>query len=426
LYEKEKKQGQEEILIRPFFSSYKEPISASFFKSSFYPLYHSMGTNKWDRWSFLFLWGGESFHHDDVGIDKDNSIAPFFLWGSGDTDRENYFAFFPFYGSINSKFSWSKISFFLFPVYAKWQHKDFEAHSVLWPLFLYGNNDIRKEIRFFPFFSSKSHKGKFSHTSMLWPFFSWGRNYLDKKEPVSYSFFWLLFSYKKSYFGNLKSYGIIPIIGSISLFSYGYDDRTSEENFNILFLYQYGINQNKDYFKRIIFPFYGYSRFANKEFLFITPFYMRMQTNTYLLKSNSYYLIPFFHYQFNQYIKEETDSTYLKIWPFFKYSEDIYGNFSWNTLSFFPVKSESIDKIYDPIVSIVEYSSFSNGEKRLSFLMRLYSQNWDEEKFQWKVPILMNYSNSEKNFQFQFLMGLLGFERTDDKNTYQMLWFLKL
>ncbi|EMG11468.1 hypothetical protein LEP1GSC151_3375 [Leptospira interrogans serovar Grippotyphosa str. LT2186] len=54
----------------------------------------------------------------------------------------------------------------------------------------------------------------------------------------------------------MKSRGflILPLLGS--LFGYGYDKRTGEQDYNALFfLFQYGTNQDEDYHKFILFPF---------------------------------------------------------------------------------------------------------------------------------------------------------------------------
>ena len=426
-YEKEERQGQSELYVRPFYSTYSDKLTNSKFSSSFYPLYYSQSTDKWKKWTFLFLFSGDTWIHEDVGQDEDLSITPLFVWGKGDTDRERYISFFPIYGTLKNKLSWSSINYILFPLYVDWEYKDFRAKSILWPLTIYGSNEIRKEYRFLPFYSQKSHIGKFSHTSILWPFISYGVDNLDKKEPSSYSFFWLLYAKKESYYGNQLSFGFMPIIGSISLFSYGYDNRTTEKDYSALFfLLQYGYSNDKDYRKYIFFPFYGYSRYANKEFTFITPFIYKMETDTYLIKSNSYYLIPFYHYNYQNYIKEERTDSYLKIWPLFLWHRDFEGNLNWNFLSLYPIRSETAEKVWDPIFSIIEYKKLINGEKRFSLMMRLYSQRWSENENHWNVPLFVDYSSKDEITKFRIFYGFLGYEKSENKSIYQFLWFIKI
>ena len=427
IYEKEKRAGQEELLIRPFYTSYHDRLTNAQFKSSFYPLYYSQKTDKWKKWSFLFIFGEDSVLHEDIGKDEDLTLSPLFIWGKGDTDREKYFSVFPFYGNIRNKLSWSNISFVMFPLYTRWEYKEFQAQSILWPLTVWGSTDIRKEYRIVPLFSHKSHSGKYDHNSIFWPLISWGVDNLDKKEPSSYSFVWLLYSKKESYYGNMYSLGILPVIGSISLFSYGYDKRTTEVDYTALFfLLQYGYSNDKDYRKKVFFPFYGYSRFANKEFEFITPFIYRMETDSYNIKSNNFYFVPFFHYNREYFVKEERTDLYYKFWPLVKWHKDHEGTLSWNLLSFYPVRSETAEKVWDPIFSLIEYRNQSNGEKKFSMFLRLYNQKWSENDFEWNIPLLMDYSSSIETEKFRLFYGLLGYEKKEEKKYLQLFWFLKL
>jgi hypothetical protein len=427
LYEKEKRTGQEQTFFRPFFSSYQEKPANHRFKTSLYPIYFSQSTGYWSKWSLFFLLGNETTQHEDLGEDSDYGITPLFQWGNGSTSKDEYSAFFPIYGTIKSKLSWSEIHFVLFPIYTSWNFKEFEAKSILWPFFLYGKSDVRKEYRALPFFAHKSHIGKFEHNSLLWPFFSWGRDNLDKKEPSSFSFAWLLFGYKKSYYGNMKSIAIMPILGSMSLFSYGYDKRTAAQDFSFLFfLFQYSYSNDKDYRKRIFFPFYGYSHYASKEFYFITPFFMKMKSDTYTEKTNFVYFVPFYISSKRFYPKEERTENYLKIWPFYRHYQDAEGNSEWNTLSLFPIRSLNFERNWDPIWSLLEYKDLINGEKRFSFLMRIYTQRWSQDEFHFYIPFLADYSRTKSKQSFDFFYGLLGYENTTEKTEFKLLWFLKI
>jgi len=426
-YEKEWRKGQSDVILRPFYSSYKDELSAHKYNTSLYPIYYSEKTNHWSKWTFLFVFSHDSTIHDDTGDDSDLVLSPLFQWGKGETDKDRYLAFFPFYGKMKSKLSWGEINFFLFPLYVDWRHKEFKARSLLYPLILWGSSDVRNEYRFLPFYSRKAHIAKFEHSSLLWPFIQWGKDSLDKKEPTSYSFFFPFYNLKSSHYGNMKSQAYLwfPILGSV--FGYGYDKRTSEVNYNFLFfLFQYGYSNSKDYRKHIFFPFYGYSRFASKEFTFISPFFVHMRSDTYGVKSNSYYLIPFFYYMEKNFVKEERVDTYYKFWPIVKWHKDSEGNIFWNMFSIFPIRSTTIERVWDPFFSIIEYKKFINGEKRVSFFMRAYTQHWAEDEFHAYVPFLLDLSIEEKRTAWKFLYGFLGYERVEEKRNLQLLWFISI
>jgi hypothetical protein len=427
LYEKEIRKGQEEKIFRPFFSIYNENLSAHTYRTSLYPIYYSEKTNHWSKWTFLFFFSHDSTLHDDTGDDTDLVLSPLFQWGRGDTNKDRYVAFFPFYGKFRSKLSWGEINFILFPLYVDWQHKEFKARSFLYPLFMWGNSDIRSEFRLFPFYSKKAHIGKFEHYTVLWPFIQWGRDFMDKKEPSSYSLFFPFYNFKESQFGNMRSRAFfwLPILGS--LFGYGYDRKTGEVSYNFLFfIFQYGYANNRDTRKHIFFPFYGYSNFASKSFRFITPFYINLQTDTYGVKSDLTYLIPFFIYNTKFFVKEEREDSYFKFWPLFRYHNDSEGNTSFNFFSPLPVRSTSFERIWDPIFSLFEYKKFINGEKRLSLFMRLYTQRTNEKEFHMYIPLLLDLSLEEEGNSFEILYGLIGYKKEEEKKTLHLLWFIKI
>ncbi|MDX1957542.1 MAG: hypothetical protein SFU98_03160 [Leptospiraceae bacterium] len=428
LYEKETTNGQTQVIFRPFFSNYKEKFSSHELTTSIYPLYYKERTMYWSRSTLLLFFTQDSTKHEDTGDDTDLNLSLLFLKGDGGVERDRYYGFFPFYGSFRSRLGWDEIYFFMFPIYTSWRYKDFKARSVLWPLTVYGSSETRSEFRIFPFYTRKSHIGKYERYNILWPFISFGKDFLDKKEPVSFSFFWLLFAHKKSLYGNMRSYSIFPILGSMSLASYGYDDRKAETNFSLFFfLYQYSYSNDKDMRKHIFFPFYGYSRFASKEFRFITPFYLHSNSDTYGVRSNSYYLFPpIFHYSKEEFIKEERTEVYYKFWPFFKWHKDSEGTITTNMFSLFPVRSDVFELVWDPIWSIFEYKKSVNGETKISALFRLYTQRTAKNEFHFYVPLILDFSNTEDYHEWNILYGLIGRRKTLEESKIKLLWFIEI
>jgi ribonucleotide reductase alpha subunit len=109
-----------------------------------------------------------------------------------------------------------------------------------------------------------------------------------------------------------------------------------------------------------------------------------------------------------------------------KWHKDHEGTLSWNLLSFYPVRSETAEKVWDPIFSLIEYRNQSNGEKKFSMLLRLYNQKWTENEFEWNIPILMDYSSTVESEKFRLFYGLVGYEKKEEKKYLQLFWFLKL
>ena len=96
LYESEKRAGQTETILRPFFSTYHEKQSDHKYQTFLYPLFYREKTNHWEKWTFLFIFSKDSTIHPDTGEDTDLILSPFLQWGKGDTEKERYIGFFPF------------------------------------------------------------------------------------------------------------------------------------------------------------------------------------------------------------------------------------------------------------------------------------------------------------------------------------------
>lgn len=426
LYESEKRPGQDYYRYRPFYSRFSEHETAYKQQTILFPVYYREETHYWYTWSVLFLFTGTGFKHEDTGEDND-LLTPVLIWGRGDTDKDKYFGVFPFYGNIKGKLGYDEINFFLFPIYADWKRKDYKAKGVLWPLVMWASTEKRDDIRVFPFYSKKEHQGKYYRYSILWPFFQWGRTYMDKREPISYGLYFPFYGYKKSDFGNMKSFGLIwvPFLGSFA--GYGYDNKTSELNLNmIFFLIQYGKNNSYDYRKFILFPFYGTYHFASKESTFVTPFYFRMKTDTHHLKAYYTYLLPFFTHIEKYYPEWERTDYYWKFWPLAKFHRDPEGSVEWNAFTLFPLRSQELEDNWDPIISVIDYKNLSNGEKRLSLLFRLYSQRWTEDEFSVYIPFLTDLENRKESFEWQFFYGLLGYKKESEKSSFRLFWLIEI
>lgn len=426
LYEKETRPGQEYIIYRPFYSIFEEHETAYTQRTFLFPLYYKEETNYWYTWTVMFLFTGNGFKHEDTGED-DDLLTPFFFWGSGDSESERYWGFFPFYGKLKGKLGYTEVNFVLFPIYADWQRRNYKAKGILWPIIMWGESPTRSDVRVFPFYAKKEHEGKYYQYSILWPFFQWGRKYMDKREPISYGMFFPFYLYKDSDEGNMKSRGIFwfPFLGSF--LGAGFDKRTSEVDFNLLFfLIQYGSNNDMDYRKFILFPFYGQYQFASKKSTFISPFYFRMTSDTHHVKSHSTFFLPFLSIMHSYYPEQDRTDDYWKLWPIMRYHRDTEGSIEWNMLTLFPLRSKEIEKTWDPIISLIEYKDLSNGEKRFSMLLRLYTQRWSHDKFAFYIPFLTDFETEKERTEWKFFYGLLGYKKQYEKRSYRLFWLLDI
>lgn len=437
LYEQTSNAYEKEFIVRPIlpvYGSYRNIERGYYMHHVLYPMFTKTGTNYWSKWSFLGLIGGDSFYHVKEETEETDFTFPLFFWGSGDDPEEEYFGFFPFYGHFKDRIAWSEIRYVMFPLYVSWSYKDYKAHSILWPLIMWGSSPTRDDLRIWPFYSSKVHKGKYIHRSILWPLIQWGWDDLDKKEPRGYFLFIPFFGMKWSAQGNMYAYTIgYPI----QLAAWGADKKTDSFYFRALwFLFQYERSNDPYIRKTIVFPFWGRYRFGRpdqtyyKEFEFWTPFYVGLNSNSSSMVTDNDYVGILFYQDLDTYYKKERErEQYIKFWPLFKYREDSYGNMDIAVPAFWPFRADNTERIWAPILAggLFEYREYENGDRYLSFLLRSYSQYWNENETH--IFVLGFEVHDEPDFwSVEFLGGLLGFKRvhlTEDEseNFLRLLWF---
>src|SRR5690606_10434720 len=101
LYERTTGAGQDEMFFRPLipiYGRYKNAERGYSYHHIVYPFYWNHGTNHWRKWTFLYLFTGDSKYHSDTKDDDDLMLGSLFFWGRGETEKERYFSFFPFGG----------------------------------------------------------------------------------------------------------------------------------------------------------------------------------------------------------------------------------------------------------------------------------------------------------------------------------------
>lgn len=414
LLESTRAAGQHEFIVRlpfPFYGSYHNDERAYTFRHVLYPIFYSHGTDQWTRWTFLFFFSGDDTYHQDTGQDNDLMLGPLLFWGRGDSQTERYFTFFPFFGSWRNKLSWSEINFILFPLYVDWTYREYRAHALIWPLIMWGSGPARSDLRIFPFYSHKIHYGRYARRSILWPFFQWGYEDLNKKEPRGYLYFWPLYSRKWSRDGNLSVHGLLPLF-IMPFVSWGSDKKTNSFNFNALwFLYQYEYNDSPMIRKNIIFPFYGYYRFAFKEATFYGPFYVNLQTHSYIFESKTDIvgaIVPLYWKTERFYLQDWKRTLYLKIWPLFQYIRDDRGNREFRSLVLWPARSDNFERFWGPIYSLLEYREFANGDRYFSVMLRIFSRYWNARENHLFI-LGFEYHNTPRYWSWEFLGGLFGF-----------------
>ena len=432
LYDSTYTAGQYEWTIHPFYSTYHSLERGYEFNTFLYPVFFEHGTNYWKKWTFLYLFTGDDRYRENEKDDSDIFLAPLFYWGYGNTEREHYFSVFPIYGRIRNKLGWSEIGFFAFPLYVNWSHRRYQAHSILWPLIMWGGDGhVRSDFRFWPFYSRKLHRGSYDYKTVAWPIVQWGTTDMNKRDPRHHFMLFPLYGQKWSDSGDMSSY---TILYPFSLVAWGHDRKREASEFRALwFLYQ-DMEGKDPYMKKfVIFPFYASYEFGNPEDNYQKDmhFYLLLAGNLHtkadLVNSDYDFFVPFYYNHHRFYRREEVMAHSLKVWPLFHYYDDPTSATGWQTLSLWPFPDDTVDRIWGPLFSLAEWRTESNGDQYFGMLFRIYSQRWNEQENHIFFAGF-DYHNAPERTEFLFLGGLLGYSYLPDEqgnmhNYLNFLWF---
>lgn len=139
------------------------------------------------------LWSWRSRVNDEGERDVDWNLCYLMYAGYSADDRENYFGFLPFFGSIPQFLTYDRFRFFLFPLYVNVDKGGHRHHLLLWPLIGFGTcaEDDHSWFRVLPFYGHDIAPGKWDRRFALWPFLAWSTENIDGDSgPVDSFWFW--------------------------------------------------------------------------------------------------------------------------------------------------------------------------------------------------------------------------------------------
>ncbi|MBN1501083.1 MAG: hypothetical protein JW982_13060 [Spirochaetes bacterium] len=440
---------QDFYTIRPFYhSSETEKFKYS---ASLPPiLYWEYKTDKMRYRQFLLgLVNDVDYIHSDKSDDYDfAAVFPLFLFGhSNENNEDNYLMIWPFGGVIKGKLAQDVISPWIFPgvalffisppatlsafalytflswipVYTYYEKNDFKGHALFWPLIQWGSSEKRSTFRILPFYAHYKKDDYYDNRSYFMVF-----NFRDTIYPGrhDYSFFFFPFYGRK---WSTAGYSHASTL-LWPFFTWGYDIKNGYYNINFPWpFFQYARADSDGLEKLIFFPFYGRYDSPSIHTKFITPFYFNIENiDKYFYSDYTYYGLIFWKF-YRKYEEEHVyygkEWNYTKLWPLFSYEKNDRGDFSFSFLSLLPFRdAENYERMYNPLWSIFEYSSFG-GNRKLGVLMRTYFQYWNNDVFYSKIPLIYTYKSQEKNLtQLTFIANAFGYVFNEKGEFCRIFW----
>ncbi len=200
--------GNSVVAIHPFYRLSKSEMDDRILIEYLWPIGMHKTYHEQSYWRFLLAYG-MNFDINDPESRYRYSIFPL-IYGGRNVNDKNYFAFFPFGGTIYEILGQDKVSFFLFPLYFTHQIKDVKTTTYLWPIFTKTTGKKVQRGGVFPFYgySKKDQLNQWTKRYVLWPFW----NHTTYKAPGLEGYAYILFPiYGRAKVGeHSRSLMIIP------------------------------------------------------------------------------------------------------------------------------------------------------------------------------------------------------------------------
>lgn len=356
-------------------------------------------------WRFLLFYGtGGAKSRVEEGEDPYRfRLFPIFF--SGRTiDNESYLAVFPIGGTVHNLLVFSKLRFFLFPLYADGETAEVKMQTVLWPFYLTRHGEHLDQLRVWPFYGESERRGKYQTDStkfVLWPFWTEHHTEGDFVNGDGYVFFPFYghSQYERKKRGAEESWTVLP-----PLFTYGCgDDGYRKLNAPWPFIRQF---DRDDVHERHYWPIYGNytNKVASRQYA-LWPFVQKTVTESETM-TRSYVHAPLpFYYHCDIVTKNAStnspslDRTYSRVWPLFSYRRNAEG-----TTTRFPEltlwsQSQPIERNLAPLWTLYSHKTRNDGAYCTDLLWGLFSwgRNAEQRSFIRLFWLFGSRSFNEKN-----------------------------
>jgi hypothetical protein len=383
------------------------------------PLFATRTTNGESSFRFLALSWAKSHSSGNETGDFDFMFFPLFWYGSGPRPEENYFAFFPLFGTMKSFVGFAEASFFLFPLWytVKKEITSPETFYSVTPLVGWVDGGPRDgSWHLLPLAGHWKYEGKYDKWSVLWPIVHWQRNELDTDAPTRDVTVWPLFGVET---GKRMTY--LTFLWPFFRFRRQHvTERDAaglpheEVYFRDDFLWPIYLREHDKGFDRLRF-FPLYARYHSAELtsqVWAMPLFWLREAREKEWTKRTFDFVPFVHSETREWQDHRPDDSAFKLWPLFWTKTDA-GADEVKIPALLPLDAERYTSDFEanwgPLVELFHDRREANGDRHGNALLRLV--DWDsygsERRF--SLPLIWSARWDERRWRHDLLLGLVRF-----------------
>ena len=409
--------------FRPFALSIQEPEKQKKEFHFLYPLLNTYGAPYSKRWDLLGVVRSSATYSPfgDPPITH-FTIFPFYFSKQTGVPETSYRALFPLFGAVDGFFGYTRVEWYLFPIYLGLQKGKQKRTYLPWPFIQNQMGPNCGGGAFWPFAGHFWHEGVYDHKYIMW--------------PLTYDYYGPL----KGISGPARAKGFLPFHASIK-------GDTIESNTWVWPFFGYTCQTEPFYNEsRYFWPLWVQGRGAERRINRWAPLYTDSIINGVHKKWFMWPILQMREWEHKDLLIRKDQVLYFLYWSERQRSlANLSGPYAqktyawpfvsgWNNGAgrtqlqifdpigvFFP-NNEVVNKLYAPLFALYRHSHDEEaGHTRDSFLFNLLVIDKNKERKRVVFgPFLEWQKGSSKNFKI--LKGLFGLENNEGKKKIQLFW----
>lgn len=413
-------QGDEPAMraVRPFFAHEENARTGRDELDILWPVGTIRHWRNETDWRFL-----TAIYHDPDSADPASEyrfwILPIFALGRGKAG-DDYGAVFPLGGRIDNWFGRDRVEFALFPLYWHSELNSLRTDHWLWPFISRTTGNDVSRFRVFPFYGRSEKKGEGASKFILWPFWTSSRYDRPKSKGGGFMLF-PIYGHSKTEAGETWMF-IPPFIRHST-------GKTGTENVYLWPFVQTAKTKHEDKF--YVWPLYGRRTTPDETRRFwLWPIVSQRQEQHAAADMRSFRFFPFVYSESDRGTAPVTNVThrFVSVWPLVSYDRTKDERKRVRIPDLWPFRNTPpIERNLAPLWTVYHYERTPMGrENKVLWGMARWGVETNGMSYGSVFPLVSwkRDSKADSERDWEFLKGMLGYERNESGKTWRALYLL--
>lgn len=405
--------------VRPFFTYENDALTGKESLDILWPVAHIRHWKGETDWRFL-----TAFYMGPRPTEPDTQYAFWFLpllAVGRNKAGEDYGAVFPLGGRVDNWFGRDRMEFVLFPLYAHSELNDLRTDHWLWPFVSRTTGDDLYRFRVFPFYGRSEKKGEGESKFILWPFWTSVRHDHPGNQGGGYMLF--------PFYGHSKTDREETWMFLPPFFRHTVGKNVAQ---NVYFWPFIQTEKSKNQDKLYVWPLYGRRTTAQDDRRFwLWPLVWNRHETCPPVTFNRFRVFPILTSESTRSLAAPTNvvSRYVSVWPLMSYERSQSDMKRVRVLDLWPFRDTApIERNLSPLWTLYQLERTPAGVESevLWGLARWGSQT--NGPTHGSVFPLASWSHDragDTQRGWEFLKGLLGYERNETGKSWRALYFFR-